>query len=42
MKAEVYGISGFHQQVSELVSRTTKLTTHGGDRKSENHIDQVA
>jgi len=41
MRGEVYGSSEFHHKISQLISRTTKLTSHGGDRKSENYINQA-
>ncbi len=41
MRGEVYGTDGFHQEVSRLISRATKLTAHGGDRKSENYRNQA-
>ena len=41
MRGEVYGTSGFHQKISKLISRATKLTAHGGDRKSKNYADQA-
>lgn len=41
MRGEVYGASGFHHKISKLISRSTKLTAHGGDRKSENYRNQV-
>lgn len=41
MRGEVYGSLAFHQKVSKLVSRATKLTAHGGDRKSEDFKNQA-
>jgi len=41
MRGEVYGTSGFHHEISKLISRATKLTAHGGDRKSENFRNQA-
>jgi putative transposase len=41
MRGEVYGSSGFHHEISQLISRATKLTRHGGDRKSENYRNQT-
>lgn len=41
MKGEVYGTDGFYHKISQLISRVTKLTTHGGDRKSESYNDQA-
>ena len=38
MRGEVYGSDGFHSKISKLISRSTKLTSHGGDRKSEIYI----
>jgi putative transposase len=35
LRGEVYGGNGFHQKISQLISRATRLTAHGGDRKSE-------
>ena len=41
MRGEVYGSDGFHSKVSELISRPTKLSSHGGDRKSEVYENQA-
>ena len=41
LAGEVYGSNGFHNKISGLISRATKLTTHGGDRKSEEFKDQA-
>ena len=41
MKGEVYGTNEFHQKISRLIARATKLTAHGGDRKSENYRNQA-
>jgi len=41
MRGEVFGSSAFHQEVGQLVSRVTKLTAHGGDRKSEDYKNQA-
>ncbi len=41
MRGEVYGSDVFHHKVGRLVSRVTKLTGHGGDRKSENYKNQA-
>ncbi len=41
MRSEVYGTNGFHQKINQLVSRSTKLASHGGDRKSEVYKDQA-
>jgi len=35
MRGEVYGSEVFHKNISQLLSGSTKLTSHGGDRKSE-------
>lgn len=37
MRGEVYGSARFHEKISQLISRTTKLSAHGGDRKSEEY-----
>ena len=41
LRGEVYGENKFHQKISRLISRATKLAAHGGDRKSEAYKDQV-
>ena len=41
MRGEVFGSSGFHHKISQLISRTTRLTAHGGDRKSESYRNQA-
>jgi len=41
MRGEVYGSSQFHHKISQLISRATRLTAHGGDRKSENYRNQA-
>jgi len=41
MRGEVYGTYGFHHKISQLISRATRLTAHGGDRKSENYRNQA-
>lgn len=41
VRGEVYGSETFHQKISALISRSTKLSTHGGDRKSEVYRDQA-
>jgi putative transposase len=41
MRGEVYGSEYFHSKISALISRTTKLSSHGGDRKSHDFHDQV-
>ncbi len=41
MRGEVYGTREFHHEISQLISRVTKLAAHGGDRKSESYKDQT-
>ena len=41
LKGEVYGGDGFHRQISQLISRATRLAAHGGDRKSDEYQNQV-
>ena len=41
MRGEVLGSDGFHSKISMLISRSTKLTAHGGDRKSEIYKNQA-
>lgn len=41
LRGEVFGSENFHHKISALISRTTKLTSHGGDRKSETYHNQV-
>ena len=41
MKGEVFGSSGFDHKISQLISRTTRLTAHEGDRKSESYRNQA-
>jgi hypothetical protein len=41
MRDEVHGTIGFHQKISKLISRVTKLTAHGGDRKSKDYTNQA-
>ena len=41
MRGEVFGSDNFHRKIEVLISRTTKLTSHGGDRKSGKHNNQV-
>ena len=40
LRGEVYGGEDFHHKISQLISRVTKLTSHGGDRKSEEYNKQ--
>ena len=37
LRGEALGDDTFHQKISKLISRPTKLTAHGGDRKSETY-----
>ncbi|MBV1914615.1 MAG: transposase, partial [Pseudomonadales bacterium] len=41
MRGEVFGDKRFHKRISRLIKRPTKLTSHGGDRKSESFADQA-
>ena len=41
MRGEVYGSKEFHSKINDLISRSTKLTSHGGDRKSEIYKNQA-
>jgi putative transposase len=41
LRGEVYGTYGFHHKISQLISRSTKSATHGGDRKSEAYKHQA-
>ncbi|MEE9303176.1 MAG: transposase [Thiotrichaceae bacterium] len=41
MKGEVYGSEVFHEKVSQLAGRITRLGAHGGDRKSEKYHNQA-
>lgn len=41
MKGELYGSEGFHQDIAKLISRVTRLNSHGGDRKSGAYKNQV-
>jgi len=42
LRGEVYGTNRFHHKISQLISRSTKLAAHGGDRKSEAYKDQAS
>ena len=42
LRGEVLGDDGFHRKISKKLSRPTKLTSHGGDRKSEAYHDDHA
>jgi putative transposase len=41
MRGAVYGNGEFHRKISKLISRSTRLTSHGGDRKSEKYQEQA-
>jgi len=41
MRGEVYGSREFHHKIRPLISRATKLTAHGGDRKSKSYKNQA-
>jgi putative transposase len=41
MRGIVYGKEKFHRKVGRLISRPTRLVSHGGDRKSEEFQNQV-
>jgi len=41
VRGEVYGSGVFHSKIRELILRSTKLTSHGGDRKSEVYKNQA-
>ena len=41
LAGEVYGSNGFHNKISGLITRATKLMSHGGDRKSERYKNQA-
>jgi len=41
LRGEVYGTNSFHKKINRLISRSTKLVAHGGDRKSEAYRDQA-
>ncbi len=40
-RGEVYGSSEFHYEMGKIISRSTKLARHGGDRKSQSYTDQA-
>jgi putative transposase len=40
-RGEVFGSEGYHGKVSKQVSRPTRLSSHGGDRKSEDYQNQA-
>ena len=41
MRGVVYGTKRVHAKTAKLITRSTKLTTHGGDRKSEKYHNQA-
>ncbi len=41
IRGEVLGSERFHKRISRLITRPTKLTSHGGDRKSESYENQA-
>jgi len=41
MRGEVYGSEAFHLDVKKVITRMTRLATHGGDRKSEGYRNQA-
>jgi len=41
LAGEAYGSDSFHRKISKLVNRATKLTSHGGGRKSEKFKNQA-
>jgi len=41
MRGEVYGSDAFHLEIEKIISRTTRLAAHGGDRKSEHYKYQA-
>jgi len=41
LRGEVYGANSFHKKINRLIPRSTKLATHGGDRKSEAYRNQA-
>jgi len=41
LAGEVYGSTGFHHKISQLISRVTQLSKHGGDRKSQEYKNQA-
>ena len=40
-RGEVFGNDRFHKRISRLIERPTKLSSHGGDRKSEAYVNQA-
>ncbi|MCK5829322.1 MAG: transposase [Methylococcales bacterium] len=41
MRGEVYGSDVYHNKIGKLISRPTRVASHGGDRKSEKYNNQV-
>jgi len=41
LAGEAFGSDAFHNKISLLVNRTTRLSSHGGDRKSEIYKNQA-
>jgi REP-associated tyrosine transposase len=41
MRGVVYGSDKFHSRIAKLITRPTQLMAHGGDRKSEEFVDQA-
>lgn len=41
LAGEVYGSAEFHHKISLLISRVTRLSEHGGDRKSQDYKNQA-
>lgn len=41
MKGEVFGRDSFHEQIAKVAGRPTRLGKHGGDRKSQEWLDQA-
>ena len=40
-RGSVYGKQKFHKKIGKLISRPTRLVAHGGDRKSEEYLNQA-
>ncbi len=41
LRGVVYGTKSFHAKTARLLARPTRLTSHGGDRKSEEYKNQA-
>ncbi|ORU92255.1 MAG: hypothetical protein A6F70_02315 [Cycloclasticus sp. symbiont of Bathymodiolus heckerae] len=41
LAGEAYGSDAYHHKIGALINRVTKLTSHGGDRKSEAYKNQA-